>query len=336
MRINLEIVNKLVRMSNDAQWEQKGLFFENQWRCMEQLINVSSPTASLASNVQKVFAKLPTHGNLPFSNQETNKKDWSINRKGTFDSSDEENQMLQSATTSKLMKNKAMQFILPSVEASAASKANLNKEPYISSNEDQESENEVRIKEIQPICANCNLYESLNKRDLMKWLSCKETNNLSIDAQRKLAMMRNNYIKSSGGLVCVVCITDKMRVCTNELGDPTPVSQFAVYWDIENCQVPKADLTKHVVNKIRKSFLSIDQKEVEIVVACNSWYQNPMTIKLLSEAGVSVLHAPPQKKNAADMLLSRAIKRFASVAQHNTNTTVVLITGDIDFYSDIK
>lgn len=61
---------------------------------------------------------------------------------------------------------------------------------------------------------------------------------------------------------------------------------LGIYWDIENCQVPKQKNAAAVVQKIREVFLE-NHKESEFVVVCDIKKENPQIIQELHDSQVN-------------------------------------------------
>lgn len=70
---------------------------------------------------------------------------------------------------------------------------------------------------------------------------------------------------------------------------PAPVlPPLGIYWDIENCQVPKNKSATAVVQRLREMFLE-NYRESEFVVVCDVKKENSMVIHDLHDAQVIVL-----------------------------------------------
>lgn len=61
---------------------------------------------------------------------------------------------------------------------------------------------------------------------------------------------------------------------------------LGVFWDIENCQVPKHKSASSVVWRIRELFYDA-YKEVDFVVVCDVKKENPQIVQELNDAQVS-------------------------------------------------
>lgn len=61
---------------------------------------------------------------------------------------------------------------------------------------------------------------------------------------------------------------------------------LGIYWDIENCQVPKHKNAAAVVQKIRKIFLE-NHRESEFIVVCDIKKESPQLIQELHDSQVN-------------------------------------------------
>lgn len=64
------------------------------------------------------------------------------------------------------------------------------------------------------------------------------------------------------------------------------LSSLGIYWDIENCQVPRQKNAAAVVQKIRELFLD-NFKESEFVVVCDIKKESPQIIQELHDSQVA-------------------------------------------------
>ncbi|XP_074027472.1 meiosis regulator and mRNA stability factor 1-like protein isoform X2 [Leptinotarsa decemlineata] len=108
---------------------------------------------------------------------------------------------------------------------------------------------------------------------------------------------------------------------------------LGIYWDIENCHVPKSKSAAAVVQKIREVFLHT-YRESEFVVVCDVKKESPLIIQELHDAQVMVIHVSATSKNAADEKLRQALRRFGEL--HPAPSGVVLISGDVNFAADLS
>lgn len=108
---------------------------------------------------------------------------------------------------------------------------------------------------------------------------------------------------------------------------------LGIYWDIENCQVPKNRSSAALVQKIRQTFLE-NYRESEFVVVCDVKKESPQVIQELHDAQVMLVHVSSTSKNAADEKLRQSLRRFGEL--HSAPSAVVLISGDINFAADLS
>ncbi|XP_072396076.1 meiosis regulator and mRNA stability factor 1 [Diabrotica undecimpunctata] len=107
---------------------------------------------------------------------------------------------------------------------------------------------------------------------------------------------------------------------------------LGIYWDIENCQVPKHKSATAAVQKIREVFLQ-NYRESEFVVVCDVKKESPQIIQELHDAQVMLVHVSSISKNAADEKLRQSLRRFGEL--HPPPSAVVLISSDINFAADL-
>ncbi|XP_014290029.1 meiosis regulator and mRNA stability factor 1 isoform X1 [Halyomorpha halys] len=115
-------------------------------------------------------------------------------------------------------------------------------------------------------------------------------------------------------------------------GSPQRLPPIGVFWDIENCQIPHGKSAVLVVQAIRERFFS-GYREAEFVVVCDVKKENPTIIQELNDAQVNLIHVASTSKNAADEKLRQSMRRFADI--HGFPAAVVLVSGDINFASDL-
>ncbi|XP_015588590.1 meiosis regulator and mRNA stability factor 1 isoform X2 [Cephus cinctus] len=108
---------------------------------------------------------------------------------------------------------------------------------------------------------------------------------------------------------------------------------IGVFWDIENCQVPKGRSAVAVTQVIREKFFS-GYREAEFIVVCDVYKENKQVIQELNDAQVNLIHVASSCKNAADEKLRQSIRRFADT--HGSPAAIILISGDIDFAADLS
>ncbi|CAH1794385.1 unnamed protein product, partial [Owenia fusiformis] len=112
--------------------------------------------------------------------------------------------------------------------------------------------------------------------------------------------------------------------------DPKPIG---VFWDIENCTVPRGKSALKVVQRIRDYFF-IGHREVEFMCVCDTSKESRDILQELNDAQVTVVHINATSKNAADDKLRQSLRRFSS--SFPPPATVVLISGDVNFASELS
>ncbi|XP_071550871.1 meiosis regulator and mRNA stability factor 1 isoform X2 [Panulirus ornatus] len=107
---------------------------------------------------------------------------------------------------------------------------------------------------------------------------------------------------------------------------------IGVFWDIENCQVPKGLSATHVVQAIRERFFN-GHRETEFMCVCDTLKEHSKILEELNDAQVNVVHVGSTVKNAADDKLLQSMRRFADI--HGTGATIILISGDSNFATEL-
>lgn len=107
----------------------------------------------------------------------------------------------------------------------------------------------------------------------------------------------------------------------------------SVFWDIENCAVPTNVSAYAIVKKVRDRFYK-QLREADFVVACDILNMKAKVTEELNNAHVTVIHVSTERKNSADEKLRVRLRRFAD--QHQlSGSTIVLISGDVDFAAEL-
>ncbi|KRT80032.1 RNA binding protein, partial [Oryctes borbonicus] len=119
----------------------------------------------------------------------------------------------------------------------------------------------------------------------------------------------------------------------NRRKPPKLLPPIGVFWDIENCHVPKNKSASSIVQKIRELFFD-GYREAEFIVVCDVKKENVQVIQDLHDAQVNLIHVSSTSKNAADEKLRQSLRRFAET--HQAPAAVVLISGDINFAADLS
>jgi len=108
------------------------------------------------------------------------------------------------------------------------------------------------------------------------------------------------------------------------------MKEIAIFWDIENCPVPKGISTVMFVHKIREIFCSNESKQVKFFAIYNG--QNRKLKRELHELGIDFSLSLIDRKNSADDILKEKMNNF--VEEHEP-CTLLLISGDVDFSRDL-
>ncbi|XP_076241468.1 meiosis regulator and mRNA stability factor 1-like protein [Calliopsis andreniformis] len=114
---------------------------------------------------------------------------------------------------------------------------------------------------------------------------------------------------------------------------PKYLPPIGVFWDIENCHVPKGRSAMAATQVIREKFFS-GYREAEFIVVCDVCRESSQVVKELSDAQVNLVHVARRCKNAADEKLKQFIRRFADT--HGSPAAIILISGDINFAADLS
>ncbi|KAK2576438.1 hypothetical protein KPH14_005771 [Odynerus spinipes] len=114
---------------------------------------------------------------------------------------------------------------------------------------------------------------------------------------------------------------------------PTYLPPIGVFWDIENCHVPKGRSAMAVTQVIRDKFFN-GYREAEFIVVCDVQKESNQVMQELNDAQVNLIHVAATCKNAADEKLKQSIRRFADI--HGSPAAIILISGDIDFAADLS
>lgn len=112
--------------------------------------------------------------------------------------------------------------------------------------------------------------------------------------------------------------------------EPEPIG---VFWDIENCPVPRGKSAAAVVQKIRKEFFN-GKREVEFMCVCDISKEKKEVIEELNKAQVTVVHINATSKNAADDKLRQSLRRFGQ--SYPAPATVILVSGDVNFAAELS
>ncbi|KAH7636530.1 hypothetical protein DERF_002532 [Dermatophagoides farinae] len=110
-----------------------------------------------------------------------------------------------------------------------------------------------------------------------------------------------------------------------------------VFWDIENCSIPRGVSPSNLIEKIRSFIVRFNLIEKEFSIVCDVPSFASTVINELNNTQVNIIHVSSFAKNAADEKLKQLILRF--VQSNGQNCAVILFSSDINFVpvlSDIK
>ncbi|KAL0122954.1 hypothetical protein PUN28_007547 [Cardiocondyla obscurior] len=147
----------------------------------------------------------------------------------------------------------------------------------------------------------------------------------------------NSDSKTPGSLSFSHCRHDCSILChespSKMQSTSNPLPPIGVFWDIENCQVPKGRSAIAVTQLIRDKFFN-GYREAEFIVVCDVQKENSQIVQELNDAQVNLIHVAATCKNAADEKLKQTIRRFADI--HGSPAAIILISGDINFAADLS
>lgn len=106
---------------------------------------------------------------------------------------------------------------------------------------------------------------------------------------------------------------------------PKPVG---VFWDIENCSIPRGANILGLVGQIRSLFNQFNLTEREFVVVCDVYGINHTTINELNDMQVNIIHVCSFSKNACDEKLKQLIYRF--VMTYGEMCTIILLSSKFE------
>ncbi|XP_011141552.1 meiosis regulator and mRNA stability factor 1 isoform X1 [Harpegnathos saltator] len=187
--------------------------------------------------------------------------------------------------------------------------------------------------------------EGLNER-LLQLLSAQKVSSPDATANKSQSLCNSRLGNNSGSKVELESSASPLfshyRYDCSFMHHDSPVNMptvpnylppIGVFWDIENCQVPKGRSAIAVTQVIRDKFFS-GYREAEFIVVCDVQKENYQIIQELNDAQVNLIHVSATCKNAADEKLKQSIRRFADI--HGSPAAIILISGDINFAADLS
>ncbi|KAG4075954.1 hypothetical protein HA402_003780 [Bradysia odoriphaga] len=112
-----------------------------------------------------------------------------------------------------------------------------------------------------------------------------------------------------------------------------------VFWDIENCSVPKNKSPSDVIAHVRNFFVfnRLNHREYEFIVSCDvTRLRKDIPEDINKAGGVTLAHVNGSSKNAADEKLRENMKKFVDTHATGSSPVLILISGDIDFVNDLR
>ncbi|KAL0841176.1 hypothetical protein ABMA28_014919 [Loxostege sticticalis] len=125
-------------------------------------------------------------------------------------------------------------------------------------------------------------------------------------------------------------VRSRFRHYKHRLQNKLPVG---IFWDIENCQIPRGCSAIDVVVAIRAKFLE-GRLEGEFIVVCDARKEAQFRLQELNDAQVNLFHVCGSQKNAADEKLRQCMRKFIEL--YGSPAVIVLISGDINFAADLS
>ncbi|KAK3244426.1 hypothetical protein CYMTET_45958 [Cymbomonas tetramitiformis] len=105
--------------------------------------------------------------------------------------------------------------------------------------------------------------------------------------------------------------------------------RVAIFWDYDNCPVPKRKSAYAVAQRVRSECITEGCVETEFTCFCDMTRLPAACCNELNNANVLLAHVPAQDKNGCDLRIIQHISRFERC--NPTPATVVLLSGDINF-----
>ncbi|CAL1525933.1 unnamed protein product [Lymnaea stagnalis] len=115
--------------------------------------------------------------------------------------------------------------------------------------------------------------------------------------------------------------------------NPNPEKVFiGVFWDVQNCPVPKNKSAADIIKLIRAKFILVDPNYKEKCFYCitDVTKEHVKTLQAINNSGVDLLHICSDKDNSSDFKIIQKMEDFSrDVGAAEAN--VILITSDVDF-----
>lgn len=97
-----------------------------------------------------------------------------------------------------------------------------------------------------------------------------------------------------------------------------------IFWDIENCRIPKGISPSFLVENIRALTNEFNLIENDFVIVCDVFAMNNNVINELNNMQVNIIHVSSFAKNACDEKIKQLINRF--VHTHRQNCAIILLS----------
>ncbi|XP_013597159.1 PREDICTED: uncharacterized protein LOC106305328 isoform X1 [Brassica oleracea var. oleracea] len=107
-------------------------------------------------------------------------------------------------------------------------------------------------------------------------------------------------------------------------------AKTSVWWDIENCPVPKGWDAHSIAQKLNSALVNLNYRGPLTITAYGNTELIPKPVQqALSSAGISLNHVPSGKKDASDKKI--LVDMFLWVLENPAPANLMLISGDGDF-----
>ncbi|CAH8362041.1 unnamed protein product [Eruca vesicaria subsp. sativa] len=131
-------------------------------------------------------------------------------------------------------------------------------------------------------------------------------------------------------------VTDHLITTMTEMMNNTTAEaeytrcKTSVWWDIENCAVPKGCDAHGITQKLSTALANMNYLGSLSISSYGNTDLIPKAVQhALSSTGISLNHVPPGRKDASDKKI--LVDMFLWVVENPPPANIMLITGDIDF-----
>ncbi|CAL1525932.1 unnamed protein product [Lymnaea stagnalis] len=107
---------------------------------------------------------------------------------------------------------------------------------------------------------------------------------------------------------------------------------IGVFWDLQNCPVPRNKSAADIIERIRAKYILVDANNVEKCFYCitDVTKEHKKTREAITSCGVDLLHMCSDKKNASDIIIDAKMREFYENFGA-ARAKVILISSDVDF-----